>query len=384
MRSAADGARVTSDRGPENRPQVRLRRLAWCVAALLGAACGRKPAAASLQHDFGVLAWGASASHEFVVDVRRHGEFVRALGVQFECSCATASLLARDGAGVERPLDDASWNDKRVREGELLVVRVRLDAAQKPLLDEPLSDHDAELLLASGEGDGANEFSAPMRLRYGIDAPVRLDPPEGVDFGRMRRGTERSVRVRIVADDPLAAVAYGQPRADDSRFRCELAHGANGMELVVTAAIGAGDSPGLLVGSVDVPRGEGVTPLRVGIAGRVVAGLEASVSNLSFGAADAEGSARERYFFVEDHDAEAAPQLVVERFADHANQSLETDFELTMAPEEGSAGRVRVTLRWKPEAKAKTVRGQLALRREGDGADKAVCVGLSAFLAPLR
>jgi hypothetical protein len=40
---------------------------------------------------------------------------------------------------------------------------------------------------------------------------------------------------------------------------------------------------------------------------------------------------------------------------------------------------VRVTLRWKPEAKAKAVRGQLALRREGDGADKAVAVGIAAF-----
>ena len=87
---------------------------------------------------------------------------------------------------------------------------------------------------------------------------------------------------------------------------------------------------------------------------------------------------------MDDHDAEAAPQLVVERFADHANQPLASDFELTMAREEGAPGRVRVTLRWKPEAKAKTVRGQLALRREGDGADKAVCIGLSAFSAPTR
>ena len=332
-----------------------------------------------MQHDFGVLAWGGAASHEFVVDTRRHGEFVRALGVQFECSCASAALLARNAAGVERSLDEASWNDKRVRDDERLVVRVRLDAAQKPLLDEPLAEHEAELLLASGEGDGANEFSVPLRLRYGIDAPVQLVPQEGVDFGRIRRGVERTVRVRIVPDDAAAPAAYGEPRAEDSRLRCKLEHGANGIELVVSATFDDGDSPGLVVGSVVVPRGDGVAPLRIQVAGRVVAGIEASVSNLTFGAVAADRAAQERYFFVDDHDANAAPKLVVERFADHANQPLDATFELAMAPEEGVPGRVRVTLRWKPEAKAKAVRGQLALRREGDGADKAVAVGIAAF-----
>lgn len=352
-----------------------------CVAASLGAACGSKPETSSLQHDFGVLAWGSAASHDFVVDVRRHGDFVRALGVQFECACATAALLARNAAGEERSLDDASWDEKRVRDGEALVVRVRIDAARKPLQDEPLQDHEAELLLASGDGDGANEFSAPIRLRYGIDAPVQLDPPEGIDFGRIRRGVERTVRVRIVPDDASAPAAYGQPRTDESRLRCALEHGAGGMELVVTATIGAGDSPGLLVGSVDLPRGEGVAPLRIGYTGRVVEGLEASVSNLTFGSAAADGAVRERYFFVDDHDADVAPKLVVDRFADHANQPLDSAFELSMAPDERAPLRVRVTLRWKPEASARAVRGQLSLRREADGADKAVVVGISAFPA---
>ena len=355
-----------------------LRGCAWSVVAAVLVSCGRSPEPSPLQHDFGVLAWGGAASHEFVVDVRRHGVFVRALGVQFECSCASATLLARDASGVERSLDDASWDEKRVRDGEMLIVRVRLDAAQKPLLDEPLAEHEAELLLASGEGDGANEFSVPLRLRYGIDAPVQLVPQEGVDFGRIRRGVERTVRVRIVPDDAAAPAAYGEPRAEDSRLRCKLEHGANGIELVVSATFDDGDSPGLVVGSVVVPRGDGVAPLRIQVAGRVVAGIEASVSNLTFGAED---GAQERYFFVDDHDASSAPKLVVERFADHANQPLDATFDLSMASEEGVPGRLRVTLRRKPETKAAMVRGQLAMRREGDAADKAVVVGITAFPA---
>lgn len=347
------------------------------------ASCGRAPEVPPT-HDFGVLAWGEVATHEFVVDARRHGEVVHADGVQFDCGCATATLSARAADGAERGLDGVAWAARRLVAGEVLVVRIRVDSAQKLLADEPVSDHEAQLLLAIGDGTSMRQVPFPICLRFGIDSPVRLSEPAGLELGGLRRGASKTARVAIAPDVPDAAAAFGEPRADDPRLRCAWEHGEVGMQLAVTATIGADDPHGFHAATVGIARGEGLVPLRFPVYWRVVGGLESPVRNLTIGPFATGGPRPERSFVVYDHDADIAPNLVVERLHDHEQKPLDDVLEVAMVRGATLPSRVDVTLRWRGAAPPRVVHGQLALRREQDAPDRCVVVDITVLPDPGR
>lgn len=349
-----------------------------CALALVAAAsCGRQAPATGIAHDFGAIPWGTAVSHDLVVP-HDGSDAMRAVDVRLDCVCASATLVAKSKRG-ERMLADTAWDDKRLACDEELVLRIRIDTAEKPVADEPVASHVAELTVVHGDGDAAREAAIPVDLRYGIDAPFRVLPEPTMDFGPVRKGGQRTLRVQVVPDATDRPFSFGSPRSDDPRIRCELEHGPDGCaQIATTLAITPDNGAGLLAGWVELAHGEGVPPLRIPWTARVVSGMEASTNSLGFGSFDP-AAAIERSFVVVDNDHEVAPALEVRKLVDHAGKDLSDVFEVAMAPEAASAASTRVTLRWRAGAAGRgSIRGSLALGRVG-GEGPALYVGIAAF-----
>ncbi len=303
---------------------------------------------------------------------------MRAIDIRFDCVCASADLIAKSKRG-ERLLSEASWDDKRLASDEELVLRLRVDTAEKLVLDEPVTSHLAELAVVYGEGDAAHDGSMVVDLRYGIDAPVRISPEPQMEFGPIRRGTERTLQAGVVPDDADRPYSFGSPRSDDPRIRCELQHAeGGGVQVLSTLTIPPDNGAGLLAGWIELAHCEGMPPLRIPWSARVVKGMEASTTNLSFDAFDP-SVAVERNFTVVDYDHDAAPTLEVRKLVDSAGKDLTDMFEVAMATDPASPASTRVTLRWRLGAAARgSIRGSLVIGSAG-GQGEALHVGIAAF-----
>jgi hypothetical protein len=258
----------------------------------------------------------------------------------------TAELFARDGGGTLRPLADVPFAQRRLAAGEVTLLRVWIDASDKLVADEAVALHEAALLASVGDGDAVRDVELPVSLRFGIESALRLLPAPQFEFGNVRKGGERTLRIQLVAKDAAKALAFGEPRADESRVRCSLEHGADAAELVATLSVAQGDGVGLIAGRIEVPMGTGVPSLRVPFTARVVAGLEASISNVSFGAFDAAVERPARAFTVIDHDSDAAPDLRVLRFTDTAGADIADRIDVTITVDAARPREAKVLLAW--------------------------------------
>ncbi len=350
-----------------------------CVyaAAVALSACGSKHVDVDAV-DFGAVPWGQRVSKDVVVGVDGLEGPVHVLDFRADCTCVSAELFAKDSGGALRPLSDTAFAQKRLAPGEVPMLRVWIDASEKLVADEAVTLHEAALLTSVGDGDAVRDVELPVSLRFGIDSELCLLPSPQFEFGDVRKGGERALRIRLVAKDATKALAFGEPKSDEPRVRCSLEHGADGAELVATLLVGQGDGPGLIAGRIEVPMGTGVPALRVPFSARVVAGLEASVSNVSFGAFDAATERPEREFTVVDHDADAAPDLRVLRFADTTGADIADRIDVTITVDAARPLEAKVRLAWKADARRVPVRGDLTLSKKGK--DEAfVQVGIAAF-----
>jgi hypothetical protein len=352
------------------------RACAYAIAVALGA-CGSKHVAVDAV-DFGAVPWGQRVSKDVVVGVDGLEGPVHVLDFRSDCSCVTAELFARNGGGALRPLADVPFAQRRLAEGEVPLLRVWIDASEKLVADEAVILHEAALLASVGDGDAVRDVELPVSLRFGVESELSLLPAPQFEFGDVRKGAERALRIRLVAKDATKALAFGEPKSDEPRVRCSLEHGADGAELVATLLVGQGDGPGLIAGRLEVPMGTGVPSLRVPFSARVVSGLEASISNMSFGAFDPASERPEREFTVVDHDADAAPDLRVLRFADSTGADIADRIDVTITVDAARPREAKVRLAWKADARRAPVRGDLTLSKKGKD-DAFVQVGIAAF-----
>ena len=346
------------------------------IALALGA-CGSKPVAVDAL-DFGAVSWGQRVSKDVIVGVDRLEGPVHVLDFRSDCSCITAELFARSGGGALRPLADVPFAQRRLADGEVPLLRVWIDSSDKLVADEAVAMHEAALLLSVGDGDAVRDVEMPVSLRFGIESPLRLLPSPQFEFGDVRKGGERALRIRLVAKDSAKALAFGEPMSDEPRIRCALEHGGDAAELVATLSVGQGDGAGLIAGRIEVPMGTDAPSLRVPFTARVVAGLEASVSNVSFGVFDAASERPERGFTVIDHDSDAAPDLRVLRFADTTGADVADRMDVTITVDAARPREAKVKVAWKGDAGRGPLRGDLVLSKKGQD-DAFVQVGIAAF-----
>jgi hypothetical protein len=355
----------------------RFGRFCACAIAVALGACGSKPVAVA-GLDFGAVPWGQLVSKDVVVGVDGFEGPLHVLDFRSDCSCVTAELFARASGGALRPLADVPFAQRRLAAGEVPLLRVWIDASDKLVADEAVALHEAALLASVGDGDAVRDVELPVSLRFGIESSLRLLPAPQFEFGDVRKGGERTLRIQFLAKDATKSLAFGEPRSDEPRVRCSLQHGADAAELVATISVAQGDGVGLIAGRIEVPMGTGVAPLRVPFSARVVAGLEASLSNVSFGAFDAASERPEREFTVVDHDSDAAPDLQVLRFTDTNGADIADRIDVTITVDAARSREAKVHLAWKADARRGPVRGDLTLSKKGQD-ETFLQVGISAF-----
>ncbi|MBL9078555.1 MAG: hypothetical protein JNL08_13680 [Planctomycetes bacterium] len=336
-----------------------------CAATLILVACGgtTEPAAGPagpaepppqgpqpLAHEFGVIPHGESRSHDFVLDLGALGGEWIPLHVQLDCSCGHATLVLRDTAGHERPVDGRPASENAPQPGETLVARVTIDTGIREAADMELATSRGFVILQSPtDPTGAARVRWPLLLRFGIDAPVRLHPFAAMDLGRVPtcrpgelltdlQGDEhhRGVRFLAATTDHPDAHATLEPRDGGVtlRVRCEPRELGNQRALVrVTTDLASGYT-------VVVP-----------VTWKVVPDLEAApMAKVSFRAdltrEQTEAEASGQFVVLTDHDSSRPAEFVVDRIVDEAGRDATGSFACRFDPVPGQPRQHRLLVRY--------------------------------------
>lgn len=343
--------------------QAHVRR--FLVAGLLAAswsACGGDdgPAAVpalpaqlpTLRHDFGTIPHGAAAQHDFVLDTRTAiGPEYVAVGVQADCSCAKTQMLLRDEQGRERAITGQAFAEYAPREGEVLVIRVQIDTAQKEAADLPPVDSKASVVLQdSSSPDPYARVGWPLLFHFAVDSPVSLQPHAVLDFGRVP-ASRRPTLVTTIRGDRQEPLRLRPPQSDDPRLALTL-EPADGF-WTLRATFTPDQRLGTFRSLVRIPTDlEGGYVVQLAAVGKIVPDLEATpMGKISLRTDLRREQSRERassqYLVVSDHDVERNPEFTVARLVDAAGRDASGSFEVWFEPVPGDDRSRRMFVRYR-------------------------------------
>lgn len=323
----------------------------------------------ALLHDFGVIRHGQAAEHQFVLDTRSFGDYV-AVGVRADCSCAHSTMALRAADGTVRSITGQPLSEFAARDGEQLVITVQIDTVQKEPVDlAPVQSHaTVELQPVQGPDAALRRIRWPLVFRFGIDAPVKLQPFAVLDFERVPTGTDKQVLTTLRSDLPDRAIAFGPAICDDPRVRLLLEPEGERTVLRATWTPAAGDlGPfrALVRVATDLPDGYVV---QLAAVGKVVPDLEATpFAKISLrgdlGPPQPESALASQSVLVTDHDRRRAPEFVIAEFVDEQGRDAHDRFEVRLAPIAGDPRSHRVGIRALGGASG-NFRGRLVLAKD--------------------
>jgi hypothetical protein len=343
------------------------------LLALL-AACGGDPASRGptapppQSFDFGTIPHGQAREHEFVLDQRAVlGEGWYAVAAHADCTCARTQMwLADQRGGVRRIVaQDPSF---RAQPGELLVVRVQVDTAQKEAVDLGPVDSHVTVVLQRLDGGAVEHRQWPLKFRVAVDAPVRLLPFAVLDFGRVPVSTEPELLTVLQGDVPDRSVRFGPASCDDPRVTLALEPDGDRTRLRARFRPGSGPEGAfraLVSIATDLPDGYTV---RVAAHGKVVPDLEATPFGKISIRTDLRqpqppAAARSQYLLVTDHDRRRAAEFTVARLVDAAGRDASGSFAVWFEPIDGDDRSHRVFLRYLGGQRGE-FRGELVLAKD--------------------
>lgn len=323
----------------------------------------------ALLHDFGVIPHGKAAEHQFVLDTRSLGDFV-AVGVRADCSCARSTMALRAADGSVRPITGQPLPEFAARDGEQLVITVQIDTVQKEAVDlAPVQSHaTVELQPVQGHDAALRRVRWPLVFRFGVDAPVKLQPFAVLDFERIPSGTEKQVLTTLRSDLPERAIVFGPATCDDPRVRLQLEPEGERTVLRATWTPAAGDlGPfrALVRVATDLPDGYAV---QIAAVGKVVPDLEATpFAKISLRAdlqqPQPESALTVQSVLVTDHDRRRAPEFVITEFVDDQGRDANDRFEVRLSQVDGDPRSHRVGIRGLGGATG-NFRGRLVLAKD--------------------
>lgn len=346
-----------------------------CLAAsclLMFAACGDPvetptPGGAQLpvvEHDFGIVPHGQSAVHDFVLDPHALGEDLIPLGVRVDCRCARYEMLLRSADGREREANGQPLPQFAAGPDEKLVVRMRLETADKEAVDVPKTQSRGILVLQpAGATNPEERVFVQIVFQYGIDAPVRLTPTAHVDFGNVPVCEQPVASTLLQSDLSERPIRFGPAQVDDPRVQARLEPVADGtlLHLTLNPEEAMGPFRTLVKIATDL---EGDYLLAVPVSGRVIATLVAEpINKISLGMFDF-ATTQENFVNVTDHDRTRSPEFQVVRLLDHEGRDASRYFEVRLEPIDGDPRSTRVFAKYLGGAPPPSFRGELLLAKD--------------------
>ncbi len=172
-----------------------------------------KTASTVLKHNFGTLAHGSSAQHDFKIPMdRRHGDLVPVL-FQVPCACASSKFVIVGEDGSERIATGQPTPQYAVKKGEKLILRVTLDTSQREAHDEAETGISGVMVLQTANPPHRRRNQS-IQFRFGIDSPVDIRPYAHLDIKQIPRSRTFNQTFELHYDDPKTE--FGDVRCIES------------------------------------------------------------------------------------------------------------------------------------------------------------------------
>src|SRR5262245_45726545 len=341
-----------SDSGPSPGPQ--------------GPAAMRTSDLPGLEHDFGIIPHGEKREHEFELDLRKLGEPIVPLRVHFNCSCGLAEMRLRHRDGRERKVDGnpaaaAGPNETRI---------VRPFTATNALEPVDLNRTPSPgfiVLQPTCDLTGNLRVNWPIRVHFGVDAPVVLRPVAAFDFVKVPVSGTGELVTELRGDEAHPGMKFGPVTTDDPRVSVALEPADDGVVRRARCQPGElGNHRAIVSIATNLASGYSVHILATW---KTVPDLEATpVSKISFladlkraqNAAEAAG----QFVLVTDHDQKRPPEFVVHEIVAEDGRDLTKSFEVKLTPIPGQERQQRMLVRY-VGGLTQAVRGIVKLTKDG-------------------
>jgi hypothetical protein len=329
---------------------------------------GAKPALRPLEHDFGVIPHGASRQHEFAIALDALDERWVPLRVHIDCSCGRADLRLRKPDGSERfVVPDGSLANLPAAD-ERLWLRVVLDTADREPIDLPNTTSQGYVVLQHPEDPtGTARIQWPLRVRFGIDAPVLVRPLATLDFGRVPLSQRAHLVTTLRGDERHPGISFGAATSSDPNVAVEIVPDGEVWRLRATCRPGAlGNHRAAIAIENSLPGYR----LSLAATWKAVPDLEAvPLPKLSFraplGRAQREDEVASQYLVVVDHDTSRPPEFAVARIVAVGGRDLAPCFAVSFAALPAESRQSRMTVRYLGGLTA-TTRASIVLTKDGE------------------
>lgn len=330
-----------------------------------------------LDHDFGIVPHGEQREHEFELDLSQLGAPHVPLRVHLECSCGKAVIRLRKPDGTERPIDGTGYPRNLPQADEQAFMRITLNTRKKEAVDLPKAVSRGYILLQPlDDTTGMARIRWAFLVRFGIDAPVVLQPFAALDFGSVAQSMTGKVLTTLRGDENHPDVKFTSVESKDLDIEATLEPDGDRVLLRASCTPGQlGNHRSLLLVRTDLPD----YTVALNVSWKVVPDLEASPINKVSISANISKEQPERMMklqsvLVTDHNRDRSPEFVLARIVGNDGRDVTSLFAITLKPVPSKERQQRMEVRYlggllngQPAGPNYSFRGKIVLTKKGDG-----------------
>lgn len=330
-----------------------------------------------LDHDFGIVPHGEQREHEFELDLSQLGAPHVPLRVHLECSCGKAVIRLRKPDGTERDIDGTGYPRNLPEADEQAIMRITLNTRKKEAVDLPSAVSRGYILLQPlDDTTGMARIRWAFLVRFGIDAPVVLQPFAALDFGSVAQSMTGKVLTTLRGDANHPNVKFTSVESKDLDIETTLEPDGDRVVLRATCTPGQlGNHRSLVLVRTDIPD----YTVALNVFWKVVPDLEASPINKISISAHINKEQPERMMklqsvLVTDHNRDRSPEFVLARIVGNDGRDVTSLFAITLTPVPTKERQQRMEVRYlggllngKPPGPNYSFRGKIVLTKIGDG-----------------
>lgn len=172
-----------------------------------------------LYHDYGTIDLGTQKSHDFLIPIPElDGADWIAAPESFagDCSCAIGTVRIVDAEGNRRVAYGLPPSQRRLREGDKVILTIVLDTRDKEPVDVPRTLSYGRLAFQHMTGQYSKSTTRRLAFHYGIRTPIKLSPKAHLKFGEVPLSLATTHRLRLSNNIPgsrykLGVVSCAEP-----------------------------------------------------------------------------------------------------------------------------------------------------------------------------
>jgi len=298
--------------------------------------------------------------------------------VHLECSCGRAEIVMRKPDGSERQIDGTGYPRNLPTEDETVLVRITLDTRKKEAVDLPATVSRGYVLLQPLDDDtGMARQRWAFVVRFGIDAPVILQPFAALDFGRVAESLTGEVMTTLRGDENHPELKFLEVKTTDTTIEATLEQSEDHVVLRARCKPGLrGNQRALVLIKTSVP--DYVVALDV--VWKVVPDLEATpmdkisvTTNLD--REQPESAFKLQSVLVIDHNHHRSPEFVLRNIVGNDGRDVTSLFAVRVTPVPTSERQQRLEVRYlggllqdgEEPGRNYNFRGKIVLAKAGEG-----------------